>query len=125
MIESIGQVMLYVQDQRSIADFWVNQVGFVKVGETSNGHGGFSIEIAPREGTDTSFVLHNRALIEKLQPELNLGTPSILFSSFDLETTYNDFKKKNITVGDLVEMEGMKVFNFADIEGNYFAIREI
>lgn len=125
MIESIGQVMLYVKDQKKATDFWVNQVGFIKVAETSNGAGGFAIEIAPREGTDTSFVLQDRTAVEKMHPELTLTTPSILFSSFDLEQTYDEFKQKDITVGELVQMEEMKVFNFADNEGNYFAVREI
>ena len=51
---------------------------------------------------------------------------SILFSaSSKLETLYAEFQEKGITVGDLIEMPQMKVFNFADSEGNYFAVREV
>lgn len=126
MIESVGQVMLYVNDQKAAAEFWTQKVGFIKSTEVDNGDGTFSIEIAPKETSDTSFVLHDRNLVEKLHPELNLGTPSILFSaSAKLETLYAEFQEKGITVGDLIEMPQMKVFNFADSEGNYFAVREV
>ncbi|WP_157454752.1 VOC family protein [Carnobacterium maltaromaticum] len=126
MIESVGQVMLYVNDQKAAAEFWTQKVGFTKSTEVDNGDGTFSIEIAPKETSDTSFVLHDRKFVEKLHPELNLGTPSILFSaSAKLETLYAEFQEKGITVGDLIEMPQMKVFNFADSEGNYFAVREV
>ncbi|WP_317945582.1 VOC family protein [Carnobacterium maltaromaticum] len=126
MIESVGQVMLYVNDQKAAAEFWTQKIGFTKSTEVDNGDGTFSIEIAPKESSDTSFVLHDRKLVEKLHPELNLGTPSILFSaSAKLETLYTEFQEKGITVGDLIEMPQMKVFNFADSEGNYFAVREV
>lgn len=126
MIESVGQVMLYVNDQKAAAEFWTQKVGFTKSTEVDNGDGTFSIEIAPKETSDTSFVLHDRKLVEKLHPELNLGTPSILFSaSAKLETLYAEFQEKGIMVGDLIEMPQMKVFNFADSEGNYFAVREV
>ncbi|PLS32634.1 glyoxalase/bleomycin resistance/extradiol dioxygenase family protein [Carnobacterium maltaromaticum] len=126
MIESVGQVMLYVNDQKAAAEFWTQKIGFTKSTEVDNGDGTFSIEIAPKETSDTSFVLHDRKLVEKLHPELSLGTPSILFSaSAKLETLYAEFQEKGITVGDLIEMPQMKVFNFADSEGNYFAVREV
>ncbi|MNF02824.1 hypothetical protein D3C80_2020310 [compost metagenome] len=57
-----------------------------------------------------------------MQPELNLGTPSILLFADDLDTLYKDFQAKGITVGDLVDMPEGRVFNFADDESNYFAI---
>ena len=67
MIESVGQVMLYVNDQKAAAEFWTQKVGFTKSTEVDNGDGTFSIEIAPKETSDTSFVLHDRKLVEKLR----------------------------------------------------------
>jgi lactoylglutathione lyase len=69
-------------------------------------------------------VLHNKELIAKMQPELNLSTPSLLFYSEDLDRLYQDYKDKEITVGELVTMPTGRVFNFADNEGNYFAVLE-
>jgi len=124
MINQIGQVMLYVNDQDQAVQFWTEKVGFIVVSEDNNGHGMKWIEIAPAQGAQTSFVLHNKQLIAEMQPELNLGTPSIMLFSDNLDALYEDFKNKGITVGDVVTMPGARVFNFADDENNYFAVME-
>lgn len=59
-----------------------------------------------------------------MSPELNLGTPSLMFFSENLDQLYADLKNKNVTVGEMVTMPSGKVFNFADSEGNYFAVME-
>ncbi|MBG9736641.1 VOC family protein [Paenibacillus alvei] len=124
MINRIGQVMLYVNDQDQAVQFWTEKVGFVVVSEDNNGHGMKWIEIAPAQGAQTSFVLHNKQLIAQMQPELNLGTPSIMLFSDNLDGLYEDFKNKGITVGELVTMPTGRLFNFADSENNYFAVME-
>lgn len=122
MIKQIGQVMLYVNDQDQALRFWTEKLGFIKVSEADNGQGLRWIEISPAEGAQTSFVLHNKQLIAEMQPELNLGTPSILLFTDDIDSLYTEFQAKGITVGELVEMPEGRVFNFADDENNYFAI---
>ncbi|OBY78228.1 glyoxalase [Paenibacillus sp. KS1] len=124
MINQIGQVMLYVNDQDQAVQFWTEKVGFIVVSEDNNGHGMKWIEIAPAQGAQTSFVLHNKQLIAEMQPELNLGTPSIMLFSDNLDALYEDFKNKGITVGEVVTMPSARVFNFADDENNYFAVME-
>ena len=59
-----------------------------------------------------------------MQPELNLGTPSLMFFSENLDELYKDLSDKNITVGEIVSMPSGRVFNFADNEENYFAVME-
>lgn len=122
MIKQIGQVMLYVNDQDQALRFWTEKLGFIKVSEADNGQGLRWIEISPAEGAQTSFVLHNKQLIAQMQPELNLGTPSILLFTDDIDSLYTEFQAKGITVGELVDMPEGRVFNFADDENNYFAI---
>ncbi|URN95694.1 MAG: VOC family protein [Candidatus Pristimantibacillus lignocellulolyticus] len=124
MISKLGQVMIYVNDQDESVKFWTEQVGFVVVSEADNGQGMKWIEIAPSLQAGTSLVLHNKALVAEMQPDMNLGTPSLMFFASELEQLYTSFKEKGITVGDLVTMPGGKVFNFADKENNYFAIME-
>ena len=116
--------MLYVNDQDETVKFWTEKVGFSVVADQDNGQGFKWIEIAPTENSETSIVLHNKALIAEMQPELNLGTPSLMFYSEDLDKLYKDFTDKAITVGEIVDMPSGRVFNFADNEGNYFAIME-
>lgn len=123
MIHQIGQVMLYVNDQDVAVKFWTEKVGFVVVAEQEEA-GMRWIEIAPTKEAQTSFVLHNKEIIAKMQPELNLGTPSIMFYADKIEDMYQDFQAKGIKVGDLVMMPMGRVFNFADPENNYFALVE-
>lgn len=123
MIHQIGQVMLYVNDQDTIVKFWTEKVGFIVISEQEEA-GMRWIEIAPTKEAQTSFVLHNKEMIAKMQPDLNLGTPSIMFYADKIEEMYQDFQAKGVKVGDLVMMPMGRVFNFADPENNYFALVE-
>lgn len=125
MINQVGQIMLYVNNQDEAVKFWTEKVGFSVRSEQDNGQGMRWIEIVPTKDAETSLVLHNKELIAKMQPELNLGTPSMMFFSENLDQLYKDFQDKTITVGEMVNMPvGVKVFNFADQENNYFAVME-
>ncbi|EIV7666190.1 VOC family protein [Listeria monocytogenes] len=124
MIEKIGQVMLYVENQAAVRDFWVEKLDFVIVSEeVVNGEIQW-IEIAPTKGVETTFVLQNKKKVAEMNPEMNLGTPSILLFGNNLAELYEEYKNKGITVGDLVDLPMGRVFNFSDNEGNYFAICE-
>ncbi|WP_285765935.1 VOC family protein [Peribacillus sp. SI8-4] len=123
MIDKVGQIMLYVNDQDECRKFWTEKVGFNVVSDEDNGHLRW-IELAPTREAQTSIILHNKELIAKMQPELTLHTPSLMFFSDDLEALYKEFLNKNIKVGDMVTMPTGKVFNFADNEDNYFAVME-
>ncbi|PEE41013.1 VOC family protein [Bacillus pseudomycoides] len=124
MIHKVGQIMLYVNNQDEAVQFWTEKVGFHLVTDEDNGQGFRWIEIAPTEKAETSIVLHNKELIAKMQPELNLSTPSMLFFTEDIDKLYKEFVEKEITVGELVNMPSGRAFNFADPEKNYFAIME-
>jgi len=123
MIRQIGQVMLYVNDQETAVKFWTEKVGFVVVADQEE-EGVRWIEISPTKEAQTTIVLHNKEIIAKMQPELNLGTPSIMFYADDIVDLYQDFQAKGVKVGDLVMMPTGRVFNFADHENNYFALVE-
>ncbi|EAD8644781.1 VOC family protein [Listeria monocytogenes] len=124
MIEKIGQVMLYVENQAVVRDFWVEKLDFVVVSEeVVNGEIQW-IEIAPTKGVETTFVLQNKKKVAEMNPEMNLGTPSILLFGNNVAELYEEYKNKGITVGDLVDLPMGRVFNFSDNEGNYFAICE-
>ena len=124
MINTVGQIMLYVNNQAEAVDFWTEKVGFSVISEEDNGQGMKWIEIAPTKGAETSIILHNKELIAKMQPELNLGTPSLMFFTDNLDKLYENLSNNNITVGEIVNMPSGRVFNFADSEENYFAVME-
>jgi lactoylglutathione lyase len=116
--------MLYVNNQEESLKFWTEKAGFSIISENDNGQGMKWFEIAPTKDAQTTIVLHNKELVAKFSPGLNLETPSLMFFTKDLDQLYTDYKEKNITVGEIVTMPTGKVFNFADDEGNYFAVAE-
>ncbi|MGN7386160.1 VOC family protein [Sporosarcina sp. SAFN-015] len=124
MIHKIGQIMLYVNNQDEAKAFWTEKVGFVVISEQDNGQGMRWIEIAPTSEAETSIVLHNKELIAKMQPELNLQPPSLLLFTENLDSLYEELQSKQVKVGELVTMPTGRVFNFADNEDNYFAVLE-
>lgn len=124
MISKVGQIMLYVDNQDEAVKFWTDIVGFQILSEADHGEGLRWIEIAPSKDAETSFVLHNKELVAKMSPELHLGTPSLLFFTEDLDQFYKHLASHEVTLGDIVTMPTGRVFNFADNEGNYFAILE-
>ncbi|WP_340373596.1 VOC family protein [Peribacillus sp. FSL E2-0218] len=123
MINKVGQIMLYVNNQDECMKFWTGKMGFKVISDEDNGTLRW-IEMAPTTEAQTSIILHNKELIAKMQPELNLHTPSLMFFAENLDALYKEFSDKNIKVGDMVTMPTGKVFNFADNEDNYFAIME-
>lgn len=124
MINKVGQIMIYVNNQDESVKFWTEKVGFIVVSEENNGQGMRWIEIAPSKDAETSLILHNKELIAKMQPELNLHTPSLMFFTDNLDQLHQDLSDKKITVGQIVNMPSGRVFNFADNEENYFAVME-
>ncbi|MEK7015961.1 VOC family protein [Bacillus sp. FSL R9-9410] len=124
MINNVGQIMLYVNNQDEVKEFWTEKVGFIVISEEDNGQGMRWIEIAPTKEAETSIILHSKELIAKMQPELNLGTPSLMFFSKEFDRLYSDLVNKNVTVGEIVNMPSGRIFNFADSENNYFAVME-
>ncbi|WP_242245928.1 VOC family protein [Bacillus cereus group sp. BfR-BA-01523] len=124
MINNVGQIMLYVNNQDEVKEFWTEKVGFIVISEEDNGQGMRWIEIAPTKEAETSIILHNKELIAKMQPELNLGTPSLMFFSKEFDNLYSDLVNKKVTVGEIVNMPSGRIFNFADSENNYFAVME-
>ncbi|HBS44348.1 MAG TPA: glyoxalase/bleomycin resistance/extradiol dioxygenase family protein [Paenibacillus sp.] len=122
MINKIGQIMLYVNNQEESKKFWTEKLGFEVILDETNGPMRF-IELAPK-GAATSIVLHNKDLVAQMNPEMNLGTPSLMFFSDNFDQLNRELKDKNVTVGDIVEIPGGRVFNFADGENNYFAVME-
>ncbi|MBD8844092.1 VOC family protein [Priestia megaterium] len=124
MIKKVGQIMVYVNDQDQAVKFWTEKMGFHVMSEQNNEQGMRWIELAPVESAETTIILHNKQLIAKMQPELNVGTPSLMFFTENVDELYRDLPAKGVTVGEIVSMPSGKVFNFSDSEDNYFAVME-
>lgn len=124
MFSRVGQIMLYVNNQDEAVDFWTEKLGFSVINEGNIVEGIRWIEIAAKVGVETSIILHNKEFVAKMSPGLNLGTPSLMFFTENLDQLHVELSNKNIKVGDIVNMPSGRVFNFADNEENYFAVME-
>ncbi|WP_373777091.1 VOC family protein [Glaesserella sp.] len=123
MIQSIGQIMLYMSNPKQALQFWCEKIGFQLI-ESFNAIGAESYVIAPTKESDVQFVIHDKNIIAKFQPELNLLPPSILLRSSNLQETYTNLKNKGVFVNEIQDMGNFFVCNFKDEEGNYFAIKQ-
>lgn len=123
MIQKIGQVMVYVNNQEASKIFWEEKVGFHVVSEHQE-MGMRWIEMAPTADAETSIILHDKQKVAQMDSDLNLGTPSLMFFTKNLDQLYQNFSDKKINVGEIVNTPSRRVFNFSDDEDNYFAVME-
>lgn len=124
MIQRLGQVMLYVDHQDAAVKFWTEKVGFQVIAEEGDGQGMRWIEVAPSKAAETSIVIHNKELVARMSPGINLGAPSLMFYTDNIDQLHSDLLQKDVKVGEIVQMPFGSVFNFADDEENYFAVVE-
>lgn len=124
MIQRLDEVMLYVNDQEAAKAFWTEKLGFVVTSDTED-HGMRTIVLRPSNDAQTAIVLHNKQKIQALDLGISTETPSLMFATDAIDDLYQTFKDKGITVGELVEMPQGRVFNFADEENNYFAVKQV
>lgn len=120
MFSNQMQVMLYVDDVTKAVEFW-QELGFVII-EQQTVDGTSVVEIAPSKKAEVHFVLYDREFIETHSPEVALNSPSIMFFAEDITTLYKKLLEMEAEVGELIQMEEQLVFNFADPDGNYFAV---
>jgi lactoylglutathione lyase len=123
MINKIGKITIYVQDQKQAKDFWVNKLGFVVKGEFPMGPSATWLEVGPSEDEFTTLVIYDKALMEKQNPSA-VAHPSILFSTSDVESAYEQMKQNGVEVDDLLKMPFGTMFNFKDQDGNTYLLRE-
>lgn len=123
MINKIGQIMVYVNNQDEAVKFWTEIMAFTILNE-ENGPGMRWIEIAPTKDSETSIILHDKEFVAKMSPGMNLGTPSLMFFSNMFDELHSKLVNNKITVGEIIEMPSGRVFNFSDREANYFAVME-
>lgn len=80
------------------------------------------VEIAPNKAAQVHFVLYDREFIESHSPEVATNSPSIMFNSEDITALYKKISTLDVEVGDMIQMEEQMIFNFADPDGNYYAV---
>ncbi|MGJ7923053.1 VOC family protein [Neobacillus sp. LXY-4] len=123
MINKVGKITLYVQDQAQAKDFWLNKMGFVLKFEQQMGPNMSWIEVGPSEDEFTTLVLYSKAAMEQHKPE-KVAHPSVLFSTTDIESAYEKMKQNGVKVDELLKMPFGTMFTFYDQDGNDYILRE-
>ncbi|KON85518.1 glyoxalase [Sporosarcina globispora] len=123
MINKIGKITVYVQDQEQAKDFWLNKMGFVLKLEQPMGPNASWIEVGPSDDEFTTLVLYSKAAMEQQNPTA-VAHPSILFSTANIEAAYEQMKQNGVEVEDILKMPFGTMFTFKDQDGNNYLLRE-
>lgn len=124
MINKIGKITLYVNNQEEAKKFWTEKLNFVVKFEQAMGPNMKWLEVGPSESEFTTFVLYDKNLMLAQNPSTNVLHPSILLSTTDIENSYAQMKANGVEVGDLMSMPYGKMFSFKDQDGNEYLLRE-
>lgn len=124
MINKIGKITLYVNNQEEAKEFWTKKLNFVVKFEQAMGPNFKWIEVGPSEDEFTTFVLYSKEAMKMQNPETNVGHPSVLLSTNNIEKTYEEIKNNGVKVGELKKMPYGSMFNFFDQDGNQYIVRE-
>jgi predicted enzyme related to lactoylglutathione lyase len=124
MINKIGKITLYVNNQEEAKMFWTEKLNFVVKFEQAMGPNMKWIEVGPNEDAFTTFVLYDKNLMKAQNPSTNVEHPSILLSTKDIDSSYEQMKSKGVEVGELQKMPYGSMFSFKDQDGNQYMLRE-
>ncbi|MDB3084306.1 glyoxalase [Clostridioides difficile] len=124
MINKIGKISLYVNNQEDAKLFWTEKLNFVVTYEKEMGPNMKWVEIAPSKNEFTTFVLYDKNLMMKQNKEIEVSNPSIILSTRDINGTYEQMANNKVEVGELMEMPYGRMFSFKDQDGNDYLVRE-
>ena len=124
MINKIGKITIYVNDQAEAKEFWIKKMNFVVKGEYPMGPNMTWLEVGPSEDEFTTFVLYSKSLMEKQNLNTCTGHPSIILSTTDIEKAYEELKNNGVEVTDIMRMPYGSMFTFKDQDGNSYMLRE-
>ena len=114
MINKIGKITLYVNNQEEAKKFWTETLEWVVKFEQAMGPNMKWLEVAPSQTEFTTFVLYDKNLMKTQNPAANVSHPSVLLSTTNIESAYDNMKSKGVHVGELMIMPYGKMFSFKD-----------
>ena len=124
MINKIGKITIYVNNQEEAKEFWTKKMNFVVKLEQPMGPNMKWLEVGPSEDSFTTFVIYEKNLMLVQNPQANVGHPNIILSTDDIESTYNEMKTNEVEVGEIMKMPYGSMFKFKDMDGNDYLVGE-
>ncbi|MFR0610131.1 VOC family protein [Limosilactobacillus mucosae] len=121
MLQSMN-VMVYVDDVEKVAAFFERVAGTPRTEEKTmiDGSKTVTVPVLP----EVSLQFYSRAFIQKYSPEVMLNSPSLMFYVDDLASAHARLLQMGATVNEIVLVGDQQTFNFADPEGNWYAVAE-
>lgn len=113
--------MLYYTNTAEAMVFWTEKMGFILT-QTEDYGDVTSYEIASNANRDIIFGIHDKNWVAQANPGMNVGFPSLLFETDDLEAERERLLAVGVEATPIMEHQGMIHFAFPDCEGNYMAI---
>lgn len=124
MINKIGKITIYVNNQDQAREFWINKMKFVVKFEQAMGPDMKWLEVGPSESEFTTFVLYDKNMMKTQNPDANVEHPNIILSTDHIDSTYNEMKNNEVEVGEIRKMPYGSMFIFKDQDGNEYLVRE-
>ena len=122
MISKIFKITIYVDNQEEAKKFWVDKMGFeVRREENMMGQHKW-LEVSPKDDDSTTFVLYDKNLMKSQNSSINVGHPSVMLYTKDIEKSYSDMKSIGIVVGEIMNYPYGKMYNFFDNDGNTYLL---
>ena len=124
MINNIGKITLYVNNQEEANEFWTKKMKFVVKLEQPMGPNMTWLEVGPSEEAFTTFIIYEKNLMSAQNPQANVLHPNVILSTNDIEETYNEIKSNDIETTEIMKMPYGSMFKFKDQDGNDYLVRE-
>lgn len=124
MIEAISKITIYVNNQNEAKTFWLEKMGFVISFEQQMGPEMTWLEVAPSRDSKTSFVLYDKEMMKKQNPDNPVTHPSVILTTKAIETIHTTLKTRDVKVTDLMVFPYGKMFTFYDQDNNPYLLRE-
>ncbi len=134
MITRLSHASIYVLDQESAYDFYVNKLGFVEKMKIPIGNDAFWLTVCPKDQKEVEITLmpihkggmFNDEVAQNLSELVKNGTFGFgVFQCTDIYATYQELKDKGVvfTKEPTQEFYGIEAM-FRDDSGNWFSLTQ-
>ena len=124
MINKIGKITIYVNNQEEAKEFWTKKLNFIVKFEQAMGPNMKWIEVGPCDDEFTTFVLYDKNMMKMQNPNASVDHPNVILSTSDIESTYKEMQENKVEVEDIMKMPYGSMFSFKDMDGNKYLVRE-
>lgn len=134
MISRLTHASIYVLDQESARDFYVNKLGFIEKMRIPIGEDAFWLTVCPKDQKEIEITLmpinkggmFNEVVAKQLSDLVSKGTFGFgVFQCHDVHSTYVELKQKGVefTKEPTEEFYGTEAM-FKDDSGNWFSLTQ-